>query len=436
MANPRTAVIGGGLLGLAVARRLAAAGDAVTIYEAAPTLGGLASAWQIGPVTWDRFYHVILQSDSHTHGLLRELGLAESYVGRPTRTGFYTNSQHHPFTTALDFAKFAPLNLLDKARLAATILYASRLRDWRALEQITAADWLTKWSGRRTAELIWKPLLRAKLGDAASRVNAAFIWATIARMYAARRSGMKQETFGSVTGGYATILARFAEYLASFDVEIRTGTRVTSVTSGVSVATPDGVETFDRAVITAPGPIAADLLPELHESETERLRELEYQGVVCVSFLLRKPLSDCYVTNITDDVPFTAVIEMTALIPPSEFAGYHLVYLPKYAGKHDPIWVESDESIINRFTVRLAEIYPHFQAADIITTRVARAKHVFAVPTLHYSDRVPPFATTIPGIQIVTAAQIVNGTLNVNETLALADRACQDLVREPAGVPA
>ena len=255
-------------------------------------------------------------------------------------------------------------------------------------------------------------------------------------MYAARRSGQKCETFGGVTGGYATILSRFAAKLASAGVEIRTNSRVTSVSAGVAVATADGVETYDRAVVTAPGPLAAELLPGLPEPEAHRLRDLEYQGVVCASLLLRRPLSDCYVTNITDDVPFTAVIEMTALIPPGEFGGHHLVYLPKYAGANDPIWGESDESIVERFAVRLNELYPHFSRDDIVTTRVARAKHVFAVPTLNYSSRVPPFATSIPGVSIVTAAQIVNGTLNVNETLALADRACMALCAEPAGVTA
>ena len=440
MANTRTALVGGGLLGLALARRLAAAGHAVTVYDRARSLGGLASAWSIGPVTWDRFYHVILQSDSHTHELLRELGLADSYIGRPTRTGFYTNGQHHPFTTSLDFARFAPLGVIDKIRLAATILYASRLKNWRPLERVTAADWLTKLSGRRTAELIWKPLLRAKLGDAADRVNAAFIWATIARMYAARRSGLKRETFGTVAGGYATILERFAQYLTSRGVEIRLESRVESVTadgSGVRVTTADGTaEHYDSAIVTAPAPLAADLLPALTDGEQNWLRALEYQGVVCASLLLRKPLADRYVTNITDLVPFTAVIEMTALIPPQEFGGHHLVFLPKYAGANDAIWGESDDSILSRFTVRLAELYPRFDPNDILTTRVARAKQVFAVPTLNYSETVPPFETSIPNIYIVTAAQIVNGTLNVNETLALADRACAGLFGARQSTPA
>jgi uncharacterized protein with NAD-binding domain and iron-sulfur cluster len=53
----RWAVVGGGLLGMTLAHRLAQQGKAVTLFEGAPHLGGLASAWQLGDVTWDRHYH-------------------------------------------------------------------------------------------------------------------------------------------------------------------------------------------------------------------------------------------------------------------------------------------------------------------------------------------------------------------------------------------
>jgi glycine/D-amino acid oxidase-like deaminating enzyme len=47
------AVIGGGILGMTLAHRLAQRGARVTLLEAAPRLGGLASAWSLGNVVWD-----------------------------------------------------------------------------------------------------------------------------------------------------------------------------------------------------------------------------------------------------------------------------------------------------------------------------------------------------------------------------------------------
>src|SRR5206468_3631704 len=79
-------------------------------------------------------------------------------------------------------------------------------------------DWLRRHSGRRTLERIWLPLLKAKLGDAWQRTSAAFIWATIQRMYAARHGGHKHEMFGYLPGGYGRMLAVFRQRLEALGV--------------------------------------------------------------------------------------------------------------------------------------------------------------------------------------------------------------------------
>jgi len=96
---------------------------------------------------------------------------------------------------------------------------------------------------------------------------------------------------------------------------------------------------------------------------------------------------------------------------------------------------EADASIRERFTAVLERMYPHFSRADVLAFQIARVKHVFAVPTLNYSERLPPMATSLPGVCLVNAAHIVNGTLNVNETLQLAARAVAT-VTAPLGLPA
>jgi hypothetical protein len=54
---------------------------------------------------------------------------------------------------------------------------------------------------------------------------------------------------------------------------------------------------------------------------------------------------------------------------------------------------------------------------------------VLAITTLNYSEGVPPMDTTLPGVHVVNSAQIVNGTLNVNETIRLAENAARALTR-------
>ena len=181
----RWAVVGGGLLGMRLAHGLAKSGHRVTLLENAPQLGGLAAAWRLGDVVWDRHYHVTLLSDSHLRSLLDELGLEQEIEWVQTKTGFYTDGSLHSMSNTLEFLRFPPLGMIDKARLGATIFYASRITNWKRLERIPVAKWLRRWSGRRTYERIWLPLLRSKLGESYRNTSAAFIWATIARMYAA-----------------------------------------------------------------------------------------------------------------------------------------------------------------------------------------------------------------------------------------------------------
>jgi protoporphyrinogen oxidase len=366
--------------------------------------------------------------------LLAELGLESDMQWVQTKTGFYTNGKLYSMSNSIEFLRFPPLGLVDKFRLALTILYASRIKDWHALERIKVTDWLTRLSGRRTTQKIWLPLLRAKLGQNYEKTSAAFIWATIARMYAARRSGLKKEMFGYVPGGYARILDSLAQALTEAGVVVKlehVAKRVIAQEKGsVEVTFTNGqMRSFDQAVLTVPAPVVADLCPQLTQEEQQKARGIEYQGILCASLLLRKPLAGFYVTNITDTwVPFTAVIEMSALVDPRHFNGNALVYLPKYVPSGDASFSKTDDELHSTFVDALARMYPHFSPADVLSFQVSRVRQVFAIPTLGYSQRVPSVNTSQPGIHVVNSAQILNGTLNVNETIQLVEKSLPELL--------
>ena len=216
----QVAVLGGGLLGMTLALRLAERGFAVTLLDAAPAPGGLAGEHTIGGYSWDRFYHVLLLSDRNTRALIDELGLGSLVRWGRTRTGFFSDGAMHSMSNTVEFLRFPPLSLIDKLRLGGTIFLASRLRDARRLERELATDWLRRWSGPRVLERIWLPLLRSKLGENWRIASAAFIWAIIARMYAARRSGLKEEMFGYIEGGYSQVLAALTQRLQAAGVSL------------------------------------------------------------------------------------------------------------------------------------------------------------------------------------------------------------------------
>ena len=103
------AIIGSGFLGLTLALRLAEMGAKVTVFESASEIGGLAGAWQIGDVVWDKHYHVTLLSDAFTRKIVEEIGLADEFEWVETKTGFYTDGKLVSMSNTLEFLKFPPL---------------------------------------------------------------------------------------------------------------------------------------------------------------------------------------------------------------------------------------------------------------------------------------------------------------------------------------
>jgi protoporphyrinogen oxidase len=429
----RVGIVGAGVLGMTLALRLSQAGHHVTLLEGTGAPGGLASTQRIGGFTWDRFYHVVLPSDTRLLRLLEEVGLGESVRWGMTRTGFYTDGRLHSLSSTLEFLRFKPLSLVDKARLALTILHASRLADGQALESVPVTAWLLRWSGRCTYERIWLPLLKSKLGDNYRIASAAFIWAIIARMYSARRAGLKREVFGHLESGYESVIAALRQRLHASGVEIACGAPVIQVRDCgplARITRADGrSHDFSRVVLTVSTRTVLSLCDQLTAAERERLGRVVYQGVVCASVLLRKPLAGFYVTNITEPgVPFTAVIEMTALTGRGRFGGHTLVYLPRYLTAADPYWERSVEEIQADFLPALQKLHPHIGADDVVAFEVARAKEVLAVATLHYTAQaMPALQTSMPNVFVANSAQIANGTLNVNETLGVAESQAQAL---------
>lgn len=427
------AIVGGGLLGLTLALRLTEAGRQVTVIEADDHLGGLAAPWELTDVVCDRHYHVVLLSDSWTRSMLAELGLEQDVEWAETRTGFFTDGRLHSMSSALEFLRFPPLDFVSKMRLAGTIFCASKLKDWQLLETVTAEDWLRRWSGSSTFEKIWLPLLRAKLGENASRASAVFIWSTIARMYAARRTGLKKELFGFIPGGYGRVLDRLEAALRSRGVRIVLQQRVRSVQNvgtAVAVESTDGwAQEFDQVAVTVPCPQAASICAGLSADEQQRLKGVLYQGIVCMALLLKRPLADFYVTNITDPgMPFTGVIEMSALADRRHFGGASLVYLPRYVPQDDSALSHSDEDMEDSFLSGLERMYPQFSRQDVICRRISRVPCGVPILTLNYSQTLPPMHTSVPGVHIVNSARIVQGTQNVNEILALAHQAAGRLL--------
>src|SRR2546426_9753878 len=159
------AVIGGGISGLASALRIAALGHRVTLFETEGFLGGLGTTFPYRGGHLERFYHCILPDDGALLGLIGDLGLVAELLWRETKMGFMYRRVTYPLNTAWDLLRFGPLTLAERLRMGLLALRTRFQGLSPELDHVTAADWIRGMAGERAFQILWKPLLSAKIGD-------------------------------------------------------------------------------------------------------------------------------------------------------------------------------------------------------------------------------------------------------------------------------
>jgi len=411
-------IIGGGIMGISLGYFLSQQGSKVEIFEASPVLGGLAGSLSLEDgATVDRFYHVILSSDSHLRQLADELDIADQLRFRETRMGFYHRGKIHSMNNVVEFLRFPPLGWIDRFRLGLTVLYAQLVRDWHSLENVGVEKWLVGLSGRRTFENIWRPMLRAKFDGGFENTPATYIWSRLVRMKSTRSGASQKEEAGHFIGGYATLIKAMVDKIQTAGGKIHLRTPVQEVlieqgrARGIRV---DGQErAFDAVVVTMQAPLFHRLIPGAGEEYRDFLAKTEYLGIVCPLLVLDRPLTGYWTLNITDEsIPFTGVIETTAYIDPEYVGGHHVVYLPKYTAPGSRWQHMSDEEIRTIWLQNLRAMFPDFDPSSIRYFLIHRERYVEPLHLLNSADLIPAIKTPVENLYLATTAQIYPALTN------------------------
>jgi len=433
----KVAVIGGGMMGLASAFYLSNRGCHVTVFEKTDEIGGLSRSEEFLPgFRWDRFYHVILSTDSELLAFVDEIGLSLDVRFTETKTGFFTDGKLHSMSSTSEFIKFKPLSLWDKFRLGFGILYASRIRNSSRLEQVYARNWLVTVFGRRVYEKIWDPLLRSKLGGAKNQASGRFIWSCITRYYGTREKTSKKEMMGVVKGGYHAILNQTKDILARKGVafHLSSGIRQIRTADGREIVLTDDQGNnhhFDKALATIPSPEISKICPDMPAEFHQLLDKIDYLSLICVVLVLKKSYCPYYVTNLTDaGFPFTGFIDATNIIPSDILEGRALVYLPKYIPQGDPFYSRPDSEVTSLFIQGMQRIFPQMQSSDILASAIFREKYVQPIQKVGYSHTVPDMETPMENLFMANTTMILNSTLNNNQVIKIAREATGRIMLE------
>src|SRR5271168_483573 len=179
--QPKVAVAGGGLAGLAAACALAASGFGVTLFEKRPFLGGRASSYEhpgTGEVV-DNCQHVLFRVCTNLIEFYERIGVADqirwfdqmNFIEPGGRISVMKSSPlPAPLHTAPSFFGFSFLTAADKLAIA------------RALVPLTLTaqpdtgksfqDWLDHHGQTKNAvERFWKPILISALSEELDRIS-------------------------------------------------------------------------------------------------------------------------------------------------------------------------------------------------------------------------------------------------------------------------
>lgn len=407
-----TGIIGAGPAGLAAAYDLAKAGHAVTIYEATDRVGGLAAGFKDAGWDWEleKFYHHWFQTDYALLALAEELGIRDQIVFRRPKTSYRVGDKNYQLDSPVSALLYPALSPLAKIPFGFSTIFLKLTNDWKTLEKTTADKWLSKYMGKETYELLWKPLLIGKFGTEYQNVNMAWMWA---------RLHTRTTQLGTFEGGFQRFMDTVADKVKAAGAIFRFNTPVESIrTAGKQVALTAGgaTEVYDSVMSTTSPSLMLKLTPELTGGYADKLRNLKNIGAVCVvvaskhsvltdgTYWLNLPATSPDKTK--SQYPFLALVEHTNFLPSERYGGDKLLYLGDYVPMDHEYFRISEDELADRFISTLSRFNPDFKRDWIRKVWVWRAPYAQPVPYVNQSAAIPDTRTPIKGLYLASMSQV------------------------------
>jgi protoporphyrinogen oxidase len=442
------AIIGAGITGLAAAYDLTRQGHDVAVYEARSYAGGLAAGFRDDRWDWylEQFYHHWFASDDELIGLIEELGTREQLFFRRPTTTLYHRGQLYPLDSpvpglsfipfpplhrAVRVLQFTPLPLIGRLRAGLVGAYLTLIRDWHPLESMSAHDWMRKTVGQRAYDVLWRPLLVSKFGEAHYReVNMAWMWA---RLY------KRTASLGYFEGGFQAFIDLLVERVeqqggaVQFDAPVRS---VHRSEEGLRLTLPSGERNHGSAIATCSPEAMLELTPELPERYASKLRGLQSMGAVALVLALRRPLTEGhYWINLPKgaEIPFMGLVEHTNYIPPQQYGGDHLVYCGDYLPPDHPYLEIDKERLLEIYLPGLERINPDFRPDWVRASWMFTERYAQPVPGLDHLARIPALKTPIAGLWMANMSQVYPWDRGSNYAVEIGRRVARLVVEEGEG---
>jgi protoporphyrinogen oxidase len=390
-------IVGGGIAGLAAARRLQAHGYEARVFENQATVGGLAAVYETEGDRIEKFYHHLSKSEETIVEVIEDLGLGDDLTWPIGKNAYYVDGTVHPLDTAWQIAAYPHMSLYDKFRLGMLTMEVDvrgGIPDFDAYEDLTdfeyvpITEFLLEHTTRGVYENFFEPLLDAKFGERAEDVSAAWLLGRI--KFRGERDLLRGEPLGYLEGGFGRLLDALVADVGR--EHIATNARVTDLAVESGSVESMTVETDERTETHGVDGVVVAAMPNVLEDLTGYECEIDFQGTVCSVVSMDRSLTDTYWLNVREDTPFGALIEHTNFVPPERYGGEHLLYVPKYIqSPEDPVWQMDDAEVEDLWFSGIEDLFPTFDRSHVNWVKTARNPRTAPVYERGYLDMVVPY---------------------------------------------
>lgn len=428
-------IVGGGVLGMTLALRLAQAGFKITLLEKSKEWGGLASGININGTYLEKYYHHWFRSDTSITELIKELGLENKQVWLPSRVGVYKEGKIYNFSTAFDIIKFPLLNIFGRLRLGLVTFYLQKFASYKKLEQHTAFKWSKKYFGKKVTQIIWEPLLKGKFGNLYQDISMGWLWARIHDRASSRPTPLSKEYLGYMEGGFQLLIDSLQAKLKDAGVSLLADIDVKGHSykndTHQLVCNQQGKEiilNFDAVVGTMPGPIFTKIF-KLDADHKKEIKSVKYIGATCMILELNHSLSDYYWLNITEEsFPFLAVIEHTNFVSRHKYGGKYIVYIAKYIDPQDDLYAKEKDELLDLYIPYLKRINSEFSESWIEEVRLY--KSAFAQHIVNLGYKVIEYESGVKNLYLLNFSQIYPHDRGTNYAVEQANNFAKILINK------
>lgn len=419
------AVIGSGPMGLMAAMELLRHGHQVDVYERDDRIGGMSAEFDFGGLSIERYYHFICKTDYPLFKLLDDVGLSDKLHWTDTKMGYYYNGKLYRWGTPFALLGFPHLGLVEKVRYALHVMHTKGIKDWTALDKVSAREWITKWIGPRAYDVMWKKAFYLKFFEYANDLSASWIGTRIKRVALSRRN-LFNESMGYLEGGSSVLLEEMARRIEASGGRILLGRGIDEVQSadgrvtGIRVGAE--VETYDKVISTTPIQYVPRMVPGLPQAFADSIRRIENIPVACVILKLKHAVSENFWMNISDDsIEIPGVIEYSNLNPGKD-PSKKILYAPFYMPKTHPKWSLPNEALIEETIGYLSKLNPAFQRDWVLDAHCHRYEFAQTICPPGFQEMLPPMKTPLAGFYMADTAYYYPEDRSINESIAVAQK--------------